>query len=218
MSHPSHQSHREPISPRYNRQEYYTTRQPDGTVVTSTSRIRTKYVEDVEDNVYSCAPGTINQRYCCKPPGILRIIEMIICLVILSLITSVFGPGPFKGVLFGQTFLLIFDGIVLCLTFIFLIVYFFNLNESHLFFWPWHISDFLFSAVASVIFLVMGLVEVYYSTGAWSNNCNDIGGDGIIHNGCRFIYEWGFAAFFCFVNAILYAISAFLANRAQQYE
>lgn len=67
---------REYVPSPHNRQECYTTRQPDGTVVTTTSRIQTKYVEDVEDNVYSCAPGTINQKYCCKLPGILKIIEM----------------------------------------------------------------------------------------------------------------------------------------------
>lgn len=77
MSRSSHKTHREPISPSQHRQERYTTRQPDGTVVTTTSRIHTKYVEDIEDNVYSCAPGTINQKYCCKPSGILRILEMV---------------------------------------------------------------------------------------------------------------------------------------------
>uniref|UniRef100_A0A9J2Q820 Uncharacterized protein n=1 Tax=Ascaris lumbricoides TaxID=6252 RepID=A0A9J2Q820_ASCLU len=40
----------------------------------------------------------------------------------------------------------------------------------------------------------MGFVEAYYATGAWANNCNDIGSDGFIHNGCRTIYEWAFAS------------------------
>ena len=55
-------------------QECYTTHQPDGTVVTTTTRTRTKYVEDME---YGCGMGTINERYCCKPPGILRILEIV---------------------------------------------------------------------------------------------------------------------------------------------
>lgn len=126
--------------PQQSRQECYSTRQPDGTVITTTSRIHTKYIEDVEDNVYGCGIGTINERYCCKPQGILRIIEIILGLVIVSLITSVFGPGPFKGVLFGQTFLLIFVTVCLTLTFLFLVVFFFNLHETHLNLWPWNVS------------------------------------------------------------------------------
>ncbi|KAI1721691.1 membrane-associating domain-containing protein [Ditylenchus destructor] len=200
---------------RQQRQESYTQQQPDGTVVTTTKTVRSKYVEDTE---YGCGPGTLNERYCCKPVGIIRIVEIIVSLIIISLITSVFGPGPFKGVLFGQTFLMIFTGVALCLTFIFLIVFFFNLHQTHLFFWPWHVSDFIFSIVAAITFLILCFVEAYYATGAWSNNCNDIGGDGIIHNGCRLIYEWAFASFLCFVNAVLYAISAGLAHRERHYE
>ena len=37
-------------------------------------------------------------------------------------------------------------------------------------------------------------LQVNHFAGAWSNNCNDIGSDGFMHNGCRWIYEWGFAA------------------------
>uniref|UniRef100_A0A1I7VAJ6 Cation_ATPase_C domain-containing protein n=1 Tax=Loa loa TaxID=7209 RepID=A0A1I7VAJ6_LOALO len=47
---------------------------------------------------------------------------------------------PFKGILFGQTFLLIFAGIAVCFTFIFFIVFLFQLHETHLDFWPWKIS------------------------------------------------------------------------------
>lgn len=61
-------------------------------------------------------------------------------LLIVSLIVSVYGPGPFRGILFGQTFLLIFAGIAFCFSFIFLVVFFFNLHESHLDFWPWRVS------------------------------------------------------------------------------
>lgn len=68
----------------------------------------------------------------------------IVGLIIVSLITSVFGTGPFKGILFGQTFLLLFDSIAFCFTFIFLIVFFFNLHKTHLFFWPWKVSVSLF--------------------------------------------------------------------------
>uniref|UniRef100_A0A915DDM3 MARVEL domain-containing protein n=1 Tax=Ditylenchus dipsaci TaxID=166011 RepID=A0A915DDM3_9BILA len=109
--------------------------------------------------------------------GKTQILFKIVGLIIISLITSVFGPGPFKNILIGQTFLMIFDGVALCLTFIFLIVYFFNLHITHLHFWPWNVSDLIFSTVAAITFVVLGLLEAYYATGAWSNNCNDIGGD-----------------------------------------
>ncbi|VDM79812.1 unnamed protein product, partial [Strongylus vulgaris] len=169
------------------RREVYTTQQPDGTYVTTTTRTQTKYAEVLpeslssfsnyskklllfQDKVYGCGIGQTNKYYCCGPYGILRILEIVsadllsliysyklyffqlLCLILISLITSVFGPGPFKGawrllkhyayplilgILFGQTLLLIFAGIAMCLTFIFLIVYFFTLNETHLDFWPW---------------------------------------------------------------------------------
>ncbi|CAI4225312.1 unnamed protein product [Auanema sp. JU1783] len=192
------------------RAEVYTTQQPDGTYVTTTTRTQTKYKED---EVYSCGMGQLNKQYCMGPHGILRILEIFFCLVVICLVTSVFGPGPFKGVLFGQTILLIFAGVALCLAFIFLIVYFFTLNETHLDFWPWRITDLVFSATSAIIFFILSILEAYYSTGSWSNNCNDIGSDGIIHNGCRLIYEWAFAAFICFILAILFALSSFFAHR-----
>uniref|UniRef100_A0A1I7YI24 MARVEL domain-containing protein n=1 Tax=Steinernema glaseri TaxID=37863 RepID=A0A1I7YI24_9BILA len=192
------------------KQETYTTRKPDGTYFTETAKT-TEYVED--GVALGFGPGSLNKNYCCLPQGILRIVEIVLGLVIVSLITAVFGPGPFKGVLFGQTFLLIFAGVAFCVSFIFLVVFFFDLHHNHLDFWPWRITDFMFSAVCSVFYFVMCFVEAYYSTGAWANNCNDIGGDGIIHNGCRLIFEWAFAAFFCLVNGILYAVSAFFAHR-----
>uniref|UniRef100_A0A1I7RY02 MARVEL domain-containing protein n=1 Tax=Bursaphelenchus xylophilus TaxID=6326 RepID=A0A1I7RY02_BURXY len=193
--------------------EVYTSQRPDGTVVTTTTR--TKYEEDVE---YGCGPGSVDKRYCCSPQGILRIVELIICLVVICLISSVFGPGPFKGILFGQTFVIIFTSIALCVSFIFLVGYFLNMHVTHLNFWPWKTSDFLFSAIAAIIFLVLCFLEAYYSTGAWANNCNDIGGDGVIHNGCRTIIEWAFAAFLLFVLAVLYGISAFLASKRARYD
>lgn len=201
-------------------QQCYTRQEPDGTIVTTT--VQTKYVEprsvrttryvDETTTELGCGPGILNTRYCLEPPGILRIAEIVIALIIISLITSVFGPGPFKGVLFGQTFIMLFTGIALCLTFIFLLVYFFRLHRTHLNFWPWFESDLFFSVLAAIVFMIASFLEAYYSTGAWSNNCNDIGGDGIIHNGCRLIYEWAFAAFFCFVLSVLYALSAVFAH------
>ncbi|KAH7727745.1 Protein K04G2.9 [Aphelenchoides avenae] len=196
-------------------QQMYTTQQPDGTVVTTTTRVRNKYVEDEE---YGCGPGTINQGYCLKPEGILRLLEILFGLIIICLVTSVFGPGPFKGILFGQTLLLVFDSIAFTVTFIFVVVYFFNLHVTHLKFWPWSITDFVVSIVAAIFFFILGIIESYYATGAWSNNCNDIGGDGVIHNGCRIIWEWVFAAIFCFVNAVLYAVSAVIARRERHYD
>uniref|UniRef100_A0A7E4ZUH2 MARVEL domain-containing protein n=1 Tax=Panagrellus redivivus TaxID=6233 RepID=A0A7E4ZUH2_PANRE len=196
------------------RQETFTTQQPDGTFVTHTTTVREKYVEE---DVIGFGPGKVNEKYCCKPPGILRIVEIILCFLIICLITSVYGPGPFKGVLAGQTMLLIFAGIAFCWTFILLATYFFNLQITHLDNLPWSLMDLLFSGFFCIFFLIFGFVEAYYSTGAWSNNCNDIGGDGIIHNGCRFIYEWGFAAFFCFINAALYGFSAFFARRKDEF-
>ncbi|XGW20985.1 hypothetical protein V3C99_004165 [Haemonchus contortus] len=196
------------------RREIYTTQQPDGTYVTTTTRTQTKLHED---KVYGCGIGQTNKYYCLGPHGILRILEIFLCLVVISLITSVFGPGPFKGVLFGQTLLLIFAGVAMCFTFIFLIVYFFTLNETHLDFWPWRTTDLVFSATCCFSFIVLAIVEAYYSTGSWSNNCNDIGSDGFIHNGCRLIYEWAFASFLAFVLACLYGISAFLASRDRSH-
>ena len=211
----------QPIRP----QQCYTRQEPDGTIVTTT--VQTKYegtrphgggTNYMEESVteLGCGPGTLNKRYCLEPIGILRIVEIIICLIIISLLTSVFGPGPFKGILFAQTLIMIFDGVALCFTFIFLLVYFLNIHRTHLDFWPWSKSDFYFSVVASLVFLVASFIEAYYSTGAWSNNCNDIGGDGVIHNGCRLIVEWAFAAFFCFVLCLLYALSAFLAHQDER--
>ncbi|EPB66875.1 synaptophysin / synaptoporin [Ancylostoma ceylanicum] len=160
------------------RREVYTTQQPDGTYVTTTTRTQTKYAEGL------------------KNLDKLHILQFL-CLVVISLITSVFGPGPFKGILFGQTLLLIFAGVAMCFTFIFLIVYFFTLNETHLDFWPWRTTDLVFSATCCFSFIILAIVEAYYSTGSWSNNCNDIGSDGFIHNGCRIIYEWAFASVRC---------------------
>uniref|UniRef100_A0A914CSP1 MARVEL domain-containing protein n=1 Tax=Acrobeloides nanus TaxID=290746 RepID=A0A914CSP1_9BILA len=207
------------------KQDTYTVQNPDGTFATTTTTVKTKVDEDV---AYGFGPGPVNRNYCFKPEAIIRVLEIIIGLVIVSLITSVYGPGPFKGVLFGQTILMVFDGIAFCFSFIFLVVFFFNLHNTHLFFWPWHVSDFIFSIVATIFFLVLGILEVYYSLGAWSNNCNDKkyniekiendGGFSIIPEGCGIIYEWAFAAFFCFINAILYAISAVFANRERQRE
>ncbi|KAE9552645.1 hypothetical protein FO519_004124 [Halicephalobus sp. NKZ332] len=197
------------------KQESFTTQQADGTFVTHTTTVREKIVEDTE---LTFGGGQINERYCCKPEGILRIVEIIVGLIIVCLITSVYGPGPFKGVLFGQTILLIFAGIAFIFSFMLLVGFFFNLHLTHLDFFPWRAFDFVWSIICVVNFLVFGIVEAYYATGAWSNNCNDIGGDGIIHNGCRMIIEWGFASFFCFVNAVLYGISALLARRKKAYE
>ncbi|CAJ0594939.1 unnamed protein product [Cylicocyclus nassatus] len=174
----------------------------------------TKYAED---KVYGCGMGQTNKYYCCGPYGCLRILEILLCLIVISLITSVFGPGPFKGVLFGQTLLLIFAGVAMCFTFIFLIVYFFTLNETHLDFWPWRTTDLVFSATCCFSFIILAIVEAYYSTGSWSNNCNDIGSDGLIHNGCRLIYEWAFASFLSFILACLYGVSAFLASRDRSH-
>ncbi|MFH4981988.1 hypothetical protein AB6A40_008697 [Gnathostoma spinigerum] len=116
------------------RHETYTSTEPDGTLVTTTTRTQTKYGYE---RVYGCGPGPLNEAYCCSPMGLLRIAEIIIGLVIVSLITAVYGPGPFKGILFGQTFLLIFAAVALCLTFMYLVVFFFELHRTHLEFWPW---------------------------------------------------------------------------------
>uniref|UniRef100_A0A0R3RMY4 7TM_GPCR_Srx domain-containing protein n=1 Tax=Elaeophora elaphi TaxID=1147741 RepID=A0A0R3RMY4_9BILA len=73
----------------------------------------------------------------------------------------------------------------------------------------------MFSMTACSSYIILGLIEAYYSTGAWANNCNDIGADGIIHNHCRTIYEWVFASLLSFFNGFLYGINAFLAHRNQ---
>ncbi|PAV81625.1 hypothetical protein WR25_17481 [Diploscapter pachys] len=188
--------------------ETYVTQQPDGTTVTTTTKTQTKVKEE---RVWRCGRGNTDKYYCMGPHGILRLIEIFLCLVIICLISSVYGPGPFKGVLFGQTILLIVAGVALVITFIFLIAYFFTLNETHLHFYCWRESDIVFSITTAIMLFVLAILEAYYSTGSWSNNCNDIGSDGIIHNGCRIIYEWAFAAFVTFVLALCYAASALLA-------
>uniref|UniRef100_A0A914NDB0 MARVEL domain-containing protein n=1 Tax=Meloidogyne incognita TaxID=6306 RepID=A0A914NDB0_MELIC len=161
---------------------------------------------------------TLNTKYCIEPAGVLRIIEIIICLIVVCLLTVVYGPGPFKGILFGQTLIMLFTGFALCLTFLILLAYFFNLPQTYLNFWPWTESDILLSGIASIFFLIFSCLEAYYSTGGWANNCNDIGGDGIIHNGCRLIIEWAFASFFFFVLSALYAASSFFAMKERKYE
>ncbi|CAI5440428.1 unnamed protein product [Caenorhabditis angaria] len=192
------------------RREVYTTQQPDGTYVTTTTREQTKFKEH---SVWSCARGPTDKYYCMGPHGILRIIEIFLCIVIVCLIVSVFGPGPFKGVLFGQTILLIVASVAMLLTFIFLIAYFFTLHLSHLDFFCWREADLLFNVTCSILFFILSFIEAYYSTGSWSNNCNDMGSDGFIHNGCRIVYEWAFAAFLTFILAIFYALSAFFSYR-----
>ncbi|CAG9530530.1 unnamed protein product [Cercopithifilaria johnstoni] len=195
------------------RQEMYTRAQPiDATVETTTTKIDNGHLMNRE---YYFGRGRLNKNYCCQMAGILRTLEIIVGLLIISSIVSVYGPGPFKGILFGQTFLLIFAGIAVCFSFIFLIVFLFELHETHLDFWPWKISDFMFSMTASTSYIILGFIEAYYSTGAWANNCNDIGADGIIHHHCRTIYEWVFASLLSFFNGFLYGISAFLAHRNQ---
>ncbi|KAL3121037.1 hypothetical protein niasHT_005297 [Heterodera trifolii] len=218
------------------RREFYTRQKPRGTgrhIVTTT--VQTNYLDDPsprnvdrrhhrsemyadEEQYYGCVPGKLNTRYCTGSEGILKIGQIVICLIVICLIISVFGPGPFKGILFGQTFVMLFVGISLCLTFIFLIVHFFTLHQTLLDFWPWAESDFLFSAVAAFVFLVCSFIESFYSTGAWSNNCNDIGGDGVIHNGCRLIWEWAFAAFLLFTLCVLFSASTFFAKRQKTEE
>ncbi|KIH69319.1 synaptophysin / synaptoporin [Ancylostoma duodenale] len=196
------------------RREVYTTQQPDGTYVTTTTRTQTKYAEvllprqglrlrhgsDEQVLLLRSSRSPSHPRNSKKIQSLVskkldqpQLLQFL-CLVVISLITSVFGPGPFKGILFGQTLLLIFAGVAMCFTFIFLIVYFFTLNETHLDFWPWRTTDLVFSATCCFSFIILAIVEAYYSTGSWSNNCNDIGSDGFIHNGCRIIYEWAFAS------------------------
>uniref|UniRef100_A0A914V9K7 MARVEL domain-containing protein n=1 Tax=Plectus sambesii TaxID=2011161 RepID=A0A914V9K7_9BILA len=75
-----------------------------------------------------------------------------------------------------------------------------------------------FSVVAGCIFVVGGILEAYYATGAWANNCDEVGGDGVVHNGCRAIIEWGFASAFCFILAVLYFISAFFAHNNKYFD
>lgn len=61
------------------RNETFSTRQPDGSVITTTTRVRSKYIkEDFEE--LGCGMGTLNERYCCKPIGIIRIVEIVIFL------------------------------------------------------------------------------------------------------------------------------------------
>ncbi|VDM94782.1 unnamed protein product [Thelazia callipaeda] len=198
------------------RQEMYT-----GAQQGNSKNVEGKTTNHLRDREYYFARGPLNGSYCCRPAGIIRIMEImmgifqVIGLVILSLIVSVYGPGPFIGILFGQTFMMIFAGAAVCFSFIFLIVFLFELHETHLYFWPWRTSDFTFSMTACFSYVILGFIEAYYSTGAWSHHCNEIGSDGIIHNHCRTIYEWLFASFLSFFNGFLYGLSAFLVHRNQ---
>lgn len=216
-------------------QRNFNHRQDTGGNILTTS-VEAKYSREIPPTIYSRNGDNIRQRsfsymeydkyesnrlnlkYCFGPSGVLRIIEIIICLIVICLLTVVYGPGPFKGILFGQTLIMLFTGFTICLTFLILLAYFFNLTKTYLNFWPWTKSDILLSSIAAIFFLVFSCLEAYYSTGAWANNCNDIGGDGIIHNGCRLIIEWAFAAFFFFILFVLYAASAFFAARECKYE
>ncbi|KAF7639080.1 hypothetical protein Mgra_00001605 [Meloidogyne graminicola] len=199
------------IQPERPSKHFYSRQEPDGTILTTT--VETKYSREIPSRIYlkngenirninrsiiSYEEGSLNIKFCFEPFGVLKILEIIICLIIICLLTVVYGPGPFKGILFGQTIIMLFTGLILCLTFL--------------------ILDLLMSGIASICFLIFSCLEAYYSTGAWSNNCNDIGGDGIIHNGCRLIIEWAFAAFFCFILFVLYAASTFFAAREHKYE
>ena len=56
------------------KQETFTTRQPDGTFVTHTTTVKEKIVEDTE---FTFGGGQINEEYCCKPEGIVRILEIV---------------------------------------------------------------------------------------------------------------------------------------------
>lgn len=56
------------------RQETYTTAEPDGTLVTTTTKTQTRYVRERE---LGFGRGTINEAYCCRPAGILRILEIV---------------------------------------------------------------------------------------------------------------------------------------------
>uniref|UniRef100_A0A8R1IW84 FAD synthase n=2 Tax=Caenorhabditis japonica TaxID=281687 RepID=A0A8R1IW84_CAEJA len=56
------------------RRETYTTQQPDGTYVTTTTREQTKYKEK---GVWSCGRGPTNKNYCMGLHGILRIAQII---------------------------------------------------------------------------------------------------------------------------------------------
>uniref|UniRef100_A0A915Q2I3 MARVEL domain-containing protein n=1 Tax=Setaria digitata TaxID=48799 RepID=A0A915Q2I3_9BILA len=177
------------------RYDMYTRAEPNGATVTTTTKTTNDHLENRE---YYFGRGPLNRTYCCQPAGILRILQIIIGLLIISSIVSVYGPGPFKGILFGQTFLLIFAGIAVCFSFIFHIVFLFELHKTHLDFWPWKISDFMFSLTACSCYIILGFIEAYYSTGAWSNICNEIDSDGNIYNHCRTIYEWVFASVMIF--------------------
>lgn len=54
--------------------ETYTTKAPDGTYLTTTTRTQTKYDEDM---VYGFGRGSVNRNHCLGPQGILRIIEIV---------------------------------------------------------------------------------------------------------------------------------------------
>ena len=58
-----------PYAPR----DSQTVRRSDGNVETTT-QVRTKYEEDVE---VSFGAGQLDSRYCCRPSGILRLVEMV---------------------------------------------------------------------------------------------------------------------------------------------
>lgn len=65
------------------RKETFSTRQPDGTVITTTTHVCSKYIDDNVEEL-GCGMGTLNEKYFCKPVGIVRIVEIVIFFFILA--------------------------------------------------------------------------------------------------------------------------------------
>ena len=76
--------------------------------------------------------ASLNTDYCIQPAAILRLCEMVVCLVIVMCVSSVYGTGPFLGILFGHTFTLVLACVCLCVTFMILLVIFLGLHRTHL--------------------------------------------------------------------------------------
>jgi hypothetical protein len=60
------------------KKKIYTTANPDGTTLTTTTTTKTLTREDQEDEIVGeYYQSAVNIKYCCRPSGILRIIEIV---------------------------------------------------------------------------------------------------------------------------------------------
>ncbi len=60
----------------------------------------------------------------------------VVGLIVIACVSSVLGTGPFVGILFGQTYVLVAVAVCICITFAMLVALFFQLHLTYLDFFP----------------------------------------------------------------------------------